>query len=338
MQDIDRVFDKNYIPTDDDLILVRYRTLGMTEKIFKFEETKEKAGGDKLVIKHVDVGGQRNERRKWMHFFDNVGAVIFVASLSAYDEIIFEDPDTNAMHEALEVFREQINNEIFAQIPFILFLNKYDLFVEKINDNISIIEAFPDYNGQHDVEACYSYIKQQFEKQCRDKSRKIHTFRTIATKRDDVEKTFGDVRRILISQALERAGIILKEHNESRTQQCNQHDADVDLILVKDVENTKNAVDQRLTDDHEVYIGIDKITSNINANPNDADVYYANKMHIGTQLQNISSIDHEEVKLDDASNYQDFQSRQSRLNTITMQSVSLSHRGLPRPPLDIENE
>lgn len=33
-----------------------------------------------------DVGGQRNERRKWIHCFDNVTAVIFVTAISEYDQ------------------------------------------------------------------------------------------------------------------------------------------------------------------------------------------------------------------------------------------------------------
>jgi hypothetical protein len=36
----------------------------------------------------IDVGGQRNERKKWIHCFDSVNAVIFVAALSEYDQVI----------------------------------------------------------------------------------------------------------------------------------------------------------------------------------------------------------------------------------------------------------
>jgi G-protein alpha subunit len=38
----------------------------------------------------VDVGGQRSERRKWIHCFENVTSIIFLAVLSEYDMILFE--------------------------------------------------------------------------------------------------------------------------------------------------------------------------------------------------------------------------------------------------------
>ncbi|VDM59949.1 unnamed protein product [Angiostrongylus costaricensis] len=41
-----------------------------------------------------DVGGQRSERRKWIHCFDNVNAVIYVAAISEYDQVLKEDNKT----------------------------------------------------------------------------------------------------------------------------------------------------------------------------------------------------------------------------------------------------
>lgn len=41
------------------------------------------------VYRLFDVGGQRNERRKWIHLFEGVTAVIFCAAISEYDITYF---------------------------------------------------------------------------------------------------------------------------------------------------------------------------------------------------------------------------------------------------------
>merc|ERR1712241_965610 len=98
--------------------------------------------------------------RKWIHFFSNVTSVIFVVSLSCYDELTFEDEE-NAMVVSIAVFDEQVNSEWFADIPFILFLNKSDLYNEKIlNVPIKVAPCFSDYSGPTaDAQASLTYIR-----------------------------------------------------------------------------------------------------------------------------------------------------------------------------------
>lgn len=43
-----------------------------------------------VVVRMVDVGGQRSERRKWIHCFDNVTSIIFLAAVSEYDQVLYE--------------------------------------------------------------------------------------------------------------------------------------------------------------------------------------------------------------------------------------------------------
>lgn len=79
-----------------------------------------------------DVGGQRNERKKWIHCFDEVTAVIFVAAISEYDQVLYEDNTQNRLVEAINLFEEICNSRWFEKTSMILFLNKRDLFEDKI--------------------------------------------------------------------------------------------------------------------------------------------------------------------------------------------------------------
>ncbi len=68
----------DYLPTEQDILRTRCRTTGIDEAIFVFED---------LEFRLIDVGGQRSERRKWIHNFDNVTAVLFCIALSEYDQV-----------------------------------------------------------------------------------------------------------------------------------------------------------------------------------------------------------------------------------------------------------
>lgn len=79
---IERMADPNYLPTDQDILRSRVKTTGITETMFRVGE---------LTYRLFDVGGQRSERKKWIHCFENVTALVFLVSLSEYDQMLYED-------------------------------------------------------------------------------------------------------------------------------------------------------------------------------------------------------------------------------------------------------
>jgi len=109
----------------------------------------------------VDVGGQRSERKKWIHCFDNVTAVLFCVALSEYDQKLFEDQSVNRMMEALSIFEQTCQTKWFTNASIILFLNKHDLFKEKIAKK-DLKCCFPEYNGGCNDEAGVKFIKEKF--------------------------------------------------------------------------------------------------------------------------------------------------------------------------------
>merc|ERR1711871_354424 len=92
-------------------------------------------------------GGQRNERRKWIHCFDNVQCVIFVAAASEYDQKLYEDESQSRMVEAITLFEQICNSKWFQNTSIILFLNKKDLLEQKLLSGKSLATCF-DENPQ----------------------------------------------------------------------------------------------------------------------------------------------------------------------------------------------
>jgi guanine nucleotide-binding protein G(s) subunit alpha len=93
-----------------------------------------------------DVGGQRDERRKWIQCFNDVTAIIFVCASSSYNLVLWEDNTQNRLKESLALFKNIWNNRWLKNISVILFLNKQDLLAEKIKTGRHKLEHyFPDF-------------------------------------------------------------------------------------------------------------------------------------------------------------------------------------------------
>jgi GTPase SAR1 family protein len=183
----------NYTPTAADVLRARVRSTGIEEAEFKFDE---------LRFRMFDVGGQRSERRKWIHCFDSVTVVIFCASLSEYDQVLREDASTNRMQESLLLFDEIVNSPWFRRVPVVLFLNKIDLFNEKIA-LVPLSVCFGNYTGKNTPDEAKEYIRQRFVDLPQDKSKNIYVHYTCAIDTRQVEVVFRVVKETLLREILQ---------------------------------------------------------------------------------------------------------------------------------------
>lgn len=127
----------DYNPSEQDILRCRVLTSGIFETKFRV---------DRVKFHMFDVGGQRDERRKWIQCFNDVTAIIFVAASSSYNMVLREDQTQNRLREALDLFRSIWNNRWLRTISVILFLNKQDLLEEKIRSGKSRLEDyFPEF-------------------------------------------------------------------------------------------------------------------------------------------------------------------------------------------------
>jgi len=189
---IDRISDPNFKPNDQDVLRARSRTTGIEEAVFKFED---------MSFRLIDVGGQRSERRKWIHCFDCVSTVIFCVALSEYDQVLREDLTQNRMKESLLLFDEICNSEWFKNIAFILFFNKMDLFKEKIT-KVDLSTYFPNYTGGTNYDKASDFIAQRFLELNTSPHKIFHHF-TCAVDPDHMEFVFAAVRKTILTQILD---------------------------------------------------------------------------------------------------------------------------------------
>jgi len=195
---IDRIAVASYMPTTDDVLRSRVRTTGIVQSDFKIKATN---------FSMFDVGGQRNERRKWIHCFDHVQALVFVAALSEFDQVLYEDETQNRLDEAIDLFAQIVNSKWFKDTSFILFLNKKDLFEQKLGKKV-FAEFRKEYTGENTMEACSTYCKEQFLKQRKDENKAIFTHVTTATDTKNVAFVFNAVVNIILDENMKASGLM----------------------------------------------------------------------------------------------------------------------------------
>lgn len=145
----------DYLPTDQDMLRIRLPTTGITEHCFQIK---------KIWLRIVDVGGQQSERRKWIHCFDCVKSIIFLTALNEYDMYFEHDHQHSGktrLQESLDLFKLISQIQILDNASFILFLNKKDLFEQKI-EHSPLVEHFPEYDGLNEMESARNFIRQLF--------------------------------------------------------------------------------------------------------------------------------------------------------------------------------
>eukprot|EP01132_Coremiostelium_polycephalum_P008488 gene8488-10432_t len=214
--------EDNYKPSIEDILRVRLKTTSIIEADFYFRG---------LNFKMVDVGGQKGLRKKWIHCFENVTAVLFVTSLNSYDQVLEEDGETNRLKDSLEIFKDISNTEYLKNSVLILFLNKADLFKKKIK-SVPLKKYWPGFNytppqiqdsskssaatsssssqggksskSTGETKAALNFISKMFTDLVDDKSRKVYIHPTCAVNTKNVKMVFENIIDNFLKKSLDQ--------------------------------------------------------------------------------------------------------------------------------------
>jgi len=110
------------------------------------------------------------------------------------------------MIESLVLFDSVVNSRWFMRTSIILFLNKVDLFKQKLGRS-PLATYFPDYSGGNDVNRAAKYLLWRFN-QVNRAHLNLYPHLTQATDTSNIRLVFAAVKETILQNALKDSGIL----------------------------------------------------------------------------------------------------------------------------------
>ncbi|TFY53235.1 hypothetical protein EVG20_g10208 [Dentipellis fragilis] len=238
LDSLDRVAQLRYIPTDDDILRARIKTLGVTEYRFMLNQKNSMVSRDWVVF---DVGGHRSlvriptgasetavltdaflhsrrtcdviQRAAWVPYFDDMNAIIFLAPISCFDQVLEEDERVNRLEDSVLLWNTIVANPLLARTTMVLFLNKCDILREKLEAGIQFGRYITSYGDRpNDFESTSNYLKRKFTAVHKEKSPSPRPYYCHLTSVTDTKTThliLWDVAESILRVNLEKSALIV---------------------------------------------------------------------------------------------------------------------------------
>lgn len=220
----------DYIPSKEDILHSRRITTGIHKIKFRVNVPVNLGGGEQEFHMY-DVGGQRDQRNKWIQAFEGIQVVLFLISCGDFDQTLREDPQQNRLQEALNLFRGVWQNRFLASAGLIIFLNKQDIMERKIRSGKRIVDYFPEFEKFRQSPNAESYfdecdwtkkfiqqklvditqepIKSSTRKRFDSSTRECYYHFTVATDTGCIRKVFNDIHRMILHENINGATVSL---------------------------------------------------------------------------------------------------------------------------------
>ncbi|KNZ76965.1 Guanine nucleotide-binding protein alpha-4 subunit [Termitomyces sp. J132] len=238
LDSLERVTALDYIPSDDDVLRARLKTLDLILININFKECRNTglrsspnmvgprlswhedsksnpSLGPARDWRVFDVGGHRSLRSAWIPYFDDMDAIIFLAPVSAFDQKLSEDPSTNRLEDSVNIWNYIAKNELLKHTHLILFMNKIDILKAKLESGIKFSDYVVSYGSrrerENDVKSVTKYLKEKFSGILREKSvisRPFYCHLTTVTNFKSTKEILTRVRDVLMRKHLEDVGLL----------------------------------------------------------------------------------------------------------------------------------
>ncbi|KAJ6472841.1 G-protein alpha subunit [Mycena vitilis] len=231
LSDTARITSRSYVPSDNDVVRARLRTLGVQEWRIMLDQSEfdsipvggslddaslalERRGRDSFGSEWViyDVGGSRSMRHAWLPYFDAINAIIFLAPISCFDERLAEDASVNRLEDTLLLWRAIVSSSLLKKTTLVVFLNKCDLLKRKLQSGIQVNKYMISFgNRENEVGVVVKYLKDKFRDIIRadaSEPRTTYLYATSVTDTKATAATLNIVRDGIIREHLKHAEFV----------------------------------------------------------------------------------------------------------------------------------
>ncbi|KAF9557492.1 G-protein alpha subunit [Agrocybe pediades] len=208
LKHIQRIGDADYVPSNDDILHVRLQTLGVQEHRFPIP-----MAGKTYDWKLYDVGGavSENHRHRWIPYFDDATAIIFLAPISAFDQFLEEDPKTNRIDDSLTLFSNICSNELLKDAHLVVLLNKIDLLRAKLDAGAKVRKYITSFGDRaNNFETVSDYFRSHFIQVHRRKgfqSRQLHVHFTSMLDIKATQSIISNVAEAIMRKHIAEVGL-----------------------------------------------------------------------------------------------------------------------------------
>ncbi|KAI8913242.1 guanine nucleotide binding protein, alpha subunit, partial [Gorgonomyces haynaldii] len=186
---VDVFTNPDYLPTNDaDILHLRHPTSNISEYEFQLDDYK---------FKFYDVAGQVDKRYRWAPYFEQqMSAIVYVVSISSFDQLLAEDNATNRLIDSLALFETLSQHELLKKTSIIVLLNKFDLLVKKCARGVNLKSFIPYYAGANEPKDFIKFCSKEFIKKGKtdDETKVIAIHVTTCTDSKLMKKIILDVK------------------------------------------------------------------------------------------------------------------------------------------------
>jgi len=208
LNDVDRIVTHNYNPSDDDIMHAYKTTTGIRE--YRFDFDPQAADGRELKVYDTD---ERISASLLSPIFNDMDAIIFLAPVSCFDEVLPGNPDINRLSDSVNRWVKLCSYPLPSRVTLIIFFNKLDILRQKIEYGTKFATYVRSYGDRsNDVKTVCQYVKEKFRKIQKHHSRQPRRyyayFTSVVTDMEASSMALGIVNRALIDYHLDQTDII----------------------------------------------------------------------------------------------------------------------------------